>query len=98
MKNHSVIYKVNDVTVGASIVYHGVVGDFKHSNMGQSYQEDDWISLKIRLHGQCVVKDLPCGFLPVTKPSQEAGFRRNFLCGIIREFMLKRFYCLAFFL
>lgn len=34
--------------------------------------------------------------LPVTETSQEADFRRNFLCGIIREFMLKRFYWLAF--
>lgn len=35
--------------------------------------------------------------LPVTETSQEVGFRKDFfLCGIIREFMLKRFYWLAF--
>lgn len=26
VKNHSIMYKVNDVIVGACIVYHGVVG------------------------------------------------------------------------
>lgn len=52
---------MNDVIIGACIVCHGIVGDLKHSTMGQSYQEDDGVSFKIRLQGECVVKNLPCG-------------------------------------
>lgn len=40
-KTDRVTDKVNDVTESAFLVYHGVVGDLKHPNMEQSFQESN---------------------------------------------------------
>lgn len=92
-KNDRVTDKVNDVIVSACLVYHGVVGNLKHTNTEQSFQESDRIRSKIMLHSQC--QGFALWLYQWPKLVRKLASGGIFLCGIIREFMLKRFYWLA---